>query len=130
MEVKTKLYLVDEDGEKFMGIGVLWLLQQVREQKSLRKAASVLDLSYSKAFGMVKNLERNLGVAVLDRKKGGASRDGATLTPFAERFIELYETFEQEVKEQVSVPYNRFSGQLSQLLAEVGSSEGFHGGVL
>jgi molybdate transport system regulatory protein len=130
MEVKTKLYLVDDEGEKFMGIGVLWLLQQVREQKSLRKAASELNLSYSKAFGMVKNLEKNLNLAVLDRKKGGANRDGATLTPFAEQFIEIYETFEQSVKEQVALPYNQFKEQLSQLIVATSSSDTIHGGAL
>jgi molybdate transport system regulatory protein len=129
MDLKTKLYLIDDNGDKFMGIGVLWLLQQVKELKSLRKAASALDLSYSKAFGMVRNLENNLGVPVLDRRKGGANRYGATLTPFAERFIELYGTFELDVKEQVTIPYNQFKEKLSRLLEESGQSEDIHGGV-
>ena len=46
MELKTKLYLVDEEGNKFMGIGVLWLLDNVAEHNSLRKAASALGISY------------------------------------------------------------------------------------
>lgn len=118
MELKTKLYLVDEEGNKFMGIGVLWLLQQIQTHRSLRQGASVLGISYSKAFSMIRNLEKSLGVAVLDRRKGGAARDGATLTPFAERFIALYESFEQDAKLSLNQPYERFRGELSHLFED------------
>lgn len=74
MELKTKIYLLDDEGEKFMGIGVLWLLNEVAKTQSLHKAASNLSISYSKAFNMVKNLEKTIGKEVLARKKGGASR--------------------------------------------------------
>ena len=125
MELKTKLYLVDEEGNKFMGIGVLWLLQHIREHKSLRKGSSVLGISYSKAFAMIRNLEKSLGVAILDRKKGGANRDGATLTTFGEQFIDLYETFEQEAKCTLDQPYEQFRKNLSLLFDENED----HGGV-
>ena len=36
MELKTNFYLVDENGEKFMGVGVLWLLAKVGAMGSLR----------------------------------------------------------------------------------------------
>ncbi|HKL56945.1 MAG TPA: LysR family transcriptional regulator [Sphaerochaeta sp.] len=125
MELKAKLYLVDEEGNKFMGIGVLWLLQHIREHKSLRKGSSVLGISYSKAFAMIRNLEKSLGVAILDRKKGGARRDGATLTPFAEQFIMLYETFEQEAKLTLDRPYEQFREDLSLLF----DKDEDHGGL-
>lgn len=80
MELKSKLYLIDEEGEKFMGIGVLWLLQKIASEKSLRKAAADLGISYSKAYMMIRNLEASLGVPVVNRQKGGADRSGATLT--------------------------------------------------
>lgn len=118
MELKTKLYLVDEEGAKFMGIGVLWLLQQIKIHKSLRKGAAELGISYSKAFAMVRNLESSLGVAMLDRKKGGANRDGATLTPFGEKFIELYDSFEQEAKATLEQPYKGFRQKLALLFEE------------
>lgn len=119
MELKSKLYLVDEEGNKFMGIGVLWLLEMVAEHNSLRKAALALGISYSKAFAMVQNLERSLGVAVLNRRKGGASRDGATLTEFAMQFLGLYKEFEQMAKENLKDPYVQFQQKLGVLLDQV-----------
>ncbi len=49
INLKVKLYLENEQ-DKFMGIGVLWLLQKVQECGSLRAAALDLGISYSKAF--------------------------------------------------------------------------------
>lgn len=112
----TKLYLVDEEGKRFMGIGVLWLLERVREHGSLRRAAMSLDLSYSKAFAMVENLERNLDIVVLDRKKGGAQREGATLTAEGARFLELYRLFDAEAKESVEGVFTRFRQEVDSLL--------------
>ena len=116
MELKTKIYLVDEEGNKFMGIGVLWLLDNVAKHNSLRKAASALGISYSKAFSMVQNLEKSLGVAVLNRRKGGATRDGATLTAFAVAFLDLYRQFEQQAKSGLTIPFDQFRQDLALLL--------------
>lgn len=118
MELKAKLYLVDDEGDKFMGIGVLWLLQQVEQHSSLRKAAHQLGISYSKAFGMVQHLEQKLGVAVLNRRKGGANRDGATLTEFAQEFLSLYVAFDQAAKAELVQPYGIFKEKLDALLEE------------
>ncbi len=126
MELKAKLYLVDEEGNKFMGIGVMWLLEQVEQQNSLRKAASFLGISYSKAFAMVQNLERSLGVPVLNRRKGGANREGATLTEFAVQFIGLYRQFNKQAKGNLSSPFSRFKKELGSLLEEYDE----HGGEM
>ncbi|MFA6775209.1 MAG: LysR family transcriptional regulator [Sphaerochaetaceae bacterium] len=119
MELKSKLYLVDEEGEKFMGIGVLWLLQKIASEKSLRKAAADLGISYSKAYMMIRNLEASLGVPVVNRQKGGADRSGATLTVFGERFTELYGTFQKNAKERLEAPYESFKASLAGLMDSV-----------
>ncbi len=118
MELKSKFYLMDNDGEKFMGIGVMWLLEETAKQGSLRKAAAVLELSYSKAFSMIKKLEASLGRDVLTRRKGGQSRDGSSLTEFGKQFLTLYEEFQKEAKKAVEMPYNEFSRRLAALMED------------
>ena len=98
MELREKLYLVSDDGEKFMGAGVLWLLENIGKTGSLLAASEMMGMSYTKARGMVENLEKELGCTVIDRKKGGAMRKGATLTPFAEKYISLYREFQDKAK--------------------------------
>lgn len=118
MELKAKIYLLDDEGEKFMGIGVLWLLNEVAKTQSLHKAASNLSISYSKAFNMVKNLEKTIGKEVLARKKGGASREGATLTEFGKCFVTLYDEFQKKAKESTLIPYQEFKDKLCVLMEE------------
>ena len=118
MELKTKIYLLDDEGEKFMGIGVLWLLNEVAKTQSLHKSASNLSISYSKAFNMVKNLEKTIGKEVLARKKGGASREGATLTEFGKCFVTLYDEFQKKAKESTLIPYQEFKDKLCVLMEE------------
>ena len=86
MELDTKLYVIGSDGKKFMGIGVLWLLEEIDKSKSLRAASINMGLSYSKAYQMLKRLEESVGKPFLERKRGGANREGAELTPFARDF--------------------------------------------
>ena len=117
MNLKVKLYLENEN-DKFMGIGVLWLLQKVKECRSLREAAAEMGISYSKAFRMVKNLELALGEDVLERRRGGSDRSGASLTPFGEEFIILYDEFQKKCKGLLKEPFSEFSDKLNELLCK------------
>lgn len=111
MELKVKLYLED-NGEKFMGIGVLWLMQKIEEKQSLRAAAKELDISYTKAYTMISNLEKGLGKQILIRKKGGHDRGGAVLTDYAKSFIVKYDSFQQQCKDLLQKPFKEFSDNL------------------
>ena len=118
MDLKSKLYLIDDNGDKFMGIGVMWLLERISSTSSLRKAAADMDISYSKAFTMIKNLETGLGMNVIIRQKGGQSRDGAQLTEFGLKFLELYRNFNSTAKRALEEPYEEFCSNLSKLMEE------------
>lgn len=117
INLKVKLY-IQNGNEKFMGIGVLWVLQKTKELKSLRAAAADLGISYSKVYKMIVNLEKNLGVKVVDRKKGGSDRNGATLTEFGERFAEMYDSFQQQCKALLDKPFEEFTDIMHALISE------------
>ncbi len=116
INLKLKIYLEDSR-DKFMGIGVLWLLRKMEQNMSLRAAANDLGISYSKAFRMVENLESALGMKVLDRKKGGSSRGGASLTDFGREFIVLYDDFQRECKEIIRPRYAKFCSDLQETIS-------------
>jgi molybdate transport system regulatory protein len=114
MELKLKIYLVNDDGDKFMGIGVLWLLQEISREGSIRSAATNLGISYSKAFSMLKSLESEVGQSVLERKKGGDSREGAVITPFGLRLTALYEDFQRDLKDHAESRFSEFKRALNK----------------
>ena len=118
MELSTKLYLVSDDGRKFMGAGVLWLLENIGETGSLLAASEKMGMSYTKARGMVENLERELGCTMVDRKRGGAARAGATLTPFAKKYISLYREFQNNAKRAAEECFQAFKAESLHLMEE------------
>lgn len=117
LNLKVKIYLEDSN-DKFMGIGVLWLLQEIEKQGSIRAAASTLGISYSKAYLMVENLEKALNCKIVDRKKGGQDRSGAVLTPFAKQFMSLYDNFQTNCKSLLNQPFEQFTQNLEKLLED------------
>ena len=118
MELDTKLYITGSDGKKYMGIGVLWLLEEIDKSKSLRSASINMGLSYSKAYGMLKRLEEEVGRPFVERKRGGASREGLELTPFARNYMELYREFQTSVKEAAEKEFVKFREKVETLIEE------------
>ncbi len=116
MELSTKIYLLDDNGDKFMGIGVLWLLEAIEENSSLRQAAKKMNLSYSKAYGMLTHLEETLKHPIVERHKGGQSREGVQLTSFAKDFMNLYRNFQDKAKQEVNLCYNEFVADFQKLM--------------
>ena len=117
INLKVKLY-IQNGKEKFMGIGVLWVLQKTKEMGSLRAASADLGISYSKVYRMIVNLEKNLGAKVVDRRKGGSDRSGATLTEFGERFADMYDSFQRQCKALLDKPFEEFTVQMHDLISE------------
>lgn len=118
MELKVKIYLTDDEGDKFMGIGVIWLLEEIDRAGSLRKAAMNLGMSYAKSYAMLSKAEENLAFPLIERRKGGASHEGAALTQKAKEFIKLYWAFQSRAKEKVVREYDDFKKSLTLLYKE------------
>lgn len=79
--------------EKCFGPGVAELLQRVDTLHSLRAAALSMEMSYSKAWNIVKRAEAGLGFALLHSVTGGRSGGGATLTAQAVRLLRDYAAY-------------------------------------
>ena len=96
MKVAYKVWL-DQDGKAF-GEGPYELLKRVEKTDSLHYAARQMGMSYSKAWRLVQAMEERLGFALLERKVGGRSGGGSTVTPMAKKFMDHYERFRQDIK--------------------------------
>ena len=114
MELRTKTTILQE-GRKFMGEGVLWLMEGIEETGSLLASAKRMGLSYSKARTMVERLEKETGRCMIKRRKGGASHQGAELTSFAKGYISLYRELDKAVREDAEKRFASFSEQVGRL---------------
>ena len=94
--------------EFFFGPGVLSLLRLVQKYKSLSIASKKMNLSYSKAYKMVKGSEEALGFKLLNRKIGGLGGGGSTLTPECVKFIDKYSDFSKEIDEKAFEIFKKY----------------------
>ncbi|MBB6478720.1 LysR family transcriptional regulator [Spirochaeta isovalerica] len=108
LKLKVRIYIEDEKKNSFMGIGVLWLLEGIENCGSIRQAAGEMNMSYTKAHQILKNLEESLGETILQRHKGGNERSGTSLTGFGKTFLKSYRKFNEKVVSDTQMEFDRF----------------------
>lgn len=105
MEIGYKIWLTEKDN-KIFGRGPKELLIRTEQMGSLRRAASSMNMSYSKAWSLVSNLEKSLNIQILDKKVGGANGGSSTLTDEGRALVEKYDRLEKEIDEAIIRIYN------------------------
>ena len=108
MDVKLKITLVNEAGDEFMGIGLVWLLREIDATRSIHSAAERVGLSYVKALKILNRLEANLPAPVIIRARGGSERGGAELTDFGRKFLREYDELQRRIKKSAAREYASF----------------------
>ncbi len=94
LEPRIKLW-VEKDGALVLSDYRVQLLQHIAETGSLAEAAQRMGLSYRRAWGKVREIEKNLGVTLVESEIGGAGGGGSHLTRQGERLVALYKRFRQ-----------------------------------
>lgn len=83
--------------DKFFGPGIASLLHSIEENGSIQSACRELKMSYSKAWTIIKRMEKQLGYKVLDTKIGGVGGGVSVLTKAAKDFLENYDKMYKEL---------------------------------
>lgn len=104
VRVQVKVRLVRET--PFFGPGTVTLLKQIAALHSVREASEKTGISYSKAWTMIREAERQSGQKLVERQPGGKFGGTASVTPFGKKLTEKYEELEREVE---SFAESRFS---------------------
>lgn len=107
MEIKYKVWL-EENGEKVFGFGPLELLRNIEKKGSLRKAAEDMNMSYNKAWTLIKKLEKANGFIFLERQIGGTGGGSSTLTEDVKKLMDKYEKFNNKLVEIIEENYDDF----------------------
>jgi molybdate transport system regulatory protein len=97
LEPKLKVW-VERDGQTVLGDFRVDLLLAISEAGSLAEAAARMGLSYRRAWGKVRDMERALGARLVESEKGGRTRGGSKLTRRAEALVEQYGRFRQRME--------------------------------
>ena len=84
------------DGVRMFGPGTHELLHNVAETGSLHQAAKQMGMSYTKAWHLLRENEQYLGWALVERRVGGATGGGTSLTGRGRDLLERFERFVAE----------------------------------
>jgi molybdate transport system regulatory protein len=99
LKPRYKLWLETEGGYLF-GLGAFDLLQAIQASGSLSAAVKTLKMSYRYAWGIIKQIEKNIGEPVLNTYKGGkAGGGGSDLTPMGQELLAAYSRFKKAFDE-------------------------------
>ncbi len=78
------------DGEGFA------LLKEVEKTGSLTAAARGLSMSYRKAWGILRDVERHLGFRLVDKRRGGAAGGRTVLSPEGRQLVRAYNSLHHD----------------------------------
>ena len=92
---KVKLTLCTD--ERFFGPGVCELLERIRETGSIQAAAARMEMSYTKAWRILKRAEEELGLNLITRVTGGKKGGSSTLTEAGEKAVEDFREMEAKL---------------------------------
>ena len=90
LTIKTKVW-IEKDGKPVFGMGRFHLLQKIKTEGSISKAAKELGFSYKKAWSYINLMEKRFGYQLVNKQIGGKSGGGSILTENAKRLIADYE---------------------------------------
>ena len=106
VEPRVKLWL-ERDGRIVMSAYRLRLLARVAETGSLAEAAAQMGLSYRRAWGKVKELERNLGLSLVESAAGGPGGGHTRITAEGEEILRRFAAFQAAVEVATASAYNQ-----------------------
>lgn len=110
MEPKVKLW-IEEEGLLVLSDYRAQLLQHVADTGSLAQAAERMGLSYRRAWGKIKEIERNLGTRLVESEVGGVGGGRTRLTARGRSLLAQYQRFRAEVKADVGREFGEAFGK-------------------
>lgn len=97
MDVKSKVWIVDEEDNLIFGDGKMKILELIEETGSIQEAAKKADMNYKKAWSHIKILQENIEDELVVTAKGRTT-GGTRLTPKAKELVAVYKILKEEVK--------------------------------
>jgi molybdate transport system regulatory protein len=105
LQPRLKLW-VEHRGRAVLGDGRVDLLRAIGETGSLTQAAERMGLSYRRAWGKVREMERNLGAPLVVSEKGGSGRGSSRLTARAEALIAQFERLRRKLERELAKEFD------------------------
>jgi molybdate transport system regulatory protein len=97
---------LEHDGVPVFGPGPYELLVRVKNEGSLHRAAQSMHMAYSKAWRIVRDAEKHLGLEILDRRAGGVAGGGSVLTADGEDLVHRFGALQHDLRDELGRLYD------------------------
>jgi len=101
MKMRASYQIRMSKEQVFYGPGTHQLLQLIEEVDSLSTACQYMGISYTKGRKMIRRMEQELGMPVLETRQGGKEGGYSRLTPEAKRMVQSYNAFQAEAEAEL-----------------------------
>lgn len=118
MNIRSKVWLVDEEGRMIMGQGRVKMLQTIHRLGSMNAAAKELRMSTRAIYGRIRATEERLGRPLLVRNVGGAAGGGSTLTDFAVFLIDCFGQLNHGVEKETDRLFEETFAKMADRLGD------------
>lgn len=78
---------IENNGETFLGVGRIVLLQRIQAEGSIAAAARSMEMSYKHAWDLVDSMNRQASSPLVEASKGGKGGGGTRVTETGEQAI-------------------------------------------
>lgn len=97
-KIEVRLWIEETEGP-FLGIGKIWLLENIRKTGSITNAAKEMKMAYRQAWQLVKEMNQRAENPLVEKLLGGKGGGGARLTEAGERAIAVFYEVEKRIKD-------------------------------
>jgi molybdate transport system regulatory protein len=96
--VEVRLW-IEETAGPFLGIGKIWLLENIQKTGSITNAAKEMKMSYRQAWQLVEEMNQRAESPLVEKLLGGKGGGGAKLTEAGEKAIVIFYEIEKRIKD-------------------------------
>lgn len=98
---------VERGGEIALGPGKVELLGHIARTGSMAEAAKQMEMSYMRAWTMVKTMEHCFRKPLVEATRGGRERGGTCLTETGEQALALYHQMEAQSEQAMKATWTK-----------------------
>ncbi len=99
------------DGQVVLSKWRVRLLETIQETGSISSAAERMDVPYRRAWDKLDEMEKSLGVRLVERHVGGSHGGGARLTEAGLGYVARFNRFAQGIDEVVTRHFEQAFGE-------------------
>jgi molybdate transport system regulatory protein len=102
VRLRFRIRITTDNGTIILGPGKAELLEAIRRTGSIRAAARQTEMSYMRAWSLVRTMNAAFRSPLVEKVRGGPARGGARLTDRGERVLKIYERMNRRAESAVA----------------------------